>query len=220
MLQTIHLYNVIPNVFEGVLPDGIPSDVWLESLTFRRGESYLIDAASGRGKSSLCAYLYGLRHDYRGTIDWLDEHGERLLLSNENVRTRLWQQGMAMLFQEMRLFPELTATENVMLKANLTNWATRSQVRDALSRLGLSERLDTPCRLLSIGQQQRVALLRTISQPADFCLLDEPVSHLDAQNAQVMSDLLSEWQQRTGAALLVTSVGNHLPFDYQHILHL
>ena len=67
-MTTITLHNVLPEVF--AQRTDIASDVWQQEVTFERGHLYLIEAASGTGKSSLCAYLSGYRKDYSGTISF------------------------------------------------------------------------------------------------------------------------------------------------------
>lgn len=219
MIETILLKNVIPNVFVGSPPEGGPSDVWGQQLMFCRGKSYLIEAASGRGKSSLCAFLYALRSDYQGSIEQADANGKRIELRERTI-CKMRKTSLALMFQEHRLFPELTAVENVMLKNMLTNIYTEHEIRQMLSRTGLQDRLDTPCARLSLGQQQRVAFVRLLAQPADFLLLDEPISHLDEDNARIMSEMLKEKQEREGAGVIVTSIGNRMPYDYDEIIKL
>ena len=65
-MNTIELQQTLPAVFAG--RNSIISDVWHQSLTLKRGEAYLVEAASGTGKSSLCSYVYGYRNDYQGII--------------------------------------------------------------------------------------------------------------------------------------------------------
>ena len=65
-MNTIELQRTLPAVFAG--RDSIISDVWHQLLTLQRGEAYLVEAASGTGKSSLCSYIYGYRNDYQGII--------------------------------------------------------------------------------------------------------------------------------------------------------
>lgn len=219
MIETIRFNSVIPNVFVGSLPEGGPSDVWQQVLNFHRGKSYLIEAASGRGKSSFCTFLCGLRSDYQGEIALLDAQGHAIGKTKDEGCI-LRRQSLAMMFQDHRLFPELTAVENVMLKSLLTIFYTEEQVRQMLIKLGLQNRLDTPCARLSLGQQQRVAFVRTLAQPADFFLLDEPISHLDMANAEIMSAMLKERQQKDGAGVIVTSIGNRLPYEYDNIIKL
>lgn len=219
MIETIRFHKVIPNVFVGSPPEGGPTDVWDQPLTLKRGESCLIEAASGRGKSSFCAFLYGLRTDYAGTIDYLDPQGNALSMRGETL-CEMRMRSVGLMFQEHRIFPELTAVENVMLKNQLTDYFTEQEVRNRLSVLGLEDRLDRPCMKLSIGQQQRVAFVRLLAQPADFLLLDEPVSHLDTVNSQLMSNMLRERQEQEGCAVIVTSIGHSLPYAYDRILKL
>jgi len=219
MIETIRFNNVLPNVFVGSPPEGGPADVWEKELSFKKGCSYLIEAASGRGKSSFCSFLYGLRSDYQGRIELLDRDGNALG-STEKDRCEIRKSALALMFQEHRLFPELTALENVMLKNQLTGYFTEGQVRQMLCTLGLQEKLDTPCAKLSLGQQQRVAFVRMLAQPADFFLLDEPISHLDAGNAEIMSAILRQRQHQDGAGVIATSIGNRLPYDYDTIIRL
>ena len=219
MIKAIRFNRVIPNVFIGMLPDREPSDIWDKELTFTRGQSYLIEAASGRGKSSFCAFLYGLRNDYVGSIEFLDRNGAGIpMTKNDFCRIRCHM--LALMFQEHRIFPELTAVENVMLKNQLTDYFTEKEIRERLTELGLEERLDRPCGKLSLGQQQRVAFVRLLAQPADFIMLDEPVSHLDQGNAAIMRTMLKQRQKEEGSAVIVTSIGNRLPYEYDKILKL
>ena len=219
MIESIQFNKVIPNVFVGSPPEGGPTDVWDQVLTFKRDESCLIEAASGRGKSSFCSFLYGLRKDFVGSIDYFNHKGETLHVTDAML-CEMRCRSIAMMFQEHRIFPELTAVENVMLKNQLTNYFTEQEIRERLSALGLEDRLDRPCQRLSIGQQQRVAFVRLLAQPADFILLDEPVSHLDIVNAELMGQMLRQRQMEEGAAVIVTSIGHRLPYDYDRILKL
>lgn len=216
-MQSVRLHNVIPDVFNGNVPSDPVSEVWGTDLLFEKGKSYLIKAASGRGKSSLYSYIYGLRDDFHGTI-FLDEK------PSSSYSVAQWdeirQNSLGVLFQDLRLFGELTAVENVMVKADLTRYCDRKKAVSMLSELGLSDRLDRPVRLLSFGQQQRVAFVRMICQHADFWLLDEPVSHLDQDNAAVMAQMLQHEAAHSGAGILVTTIGHDLPFNYDKVLML
>ncbi len=73
---------------------------------------------------------------------------------------------------------------------------------------------------MSVGQQQRVAIIRALCQPFDFLLLDEPVSHLDSRNNSVVASLIEHEAKECGAGVIVTSVGNHLDLDYQDVIKL
>ena len=76
--------------------------------------------------------------------------------------------------------------------------------------LGISDKVNSLVQHLSIGQQQRVAIIRTLCQPCDFIVLDEPVSHLDEANNAIVARLVESEAQRQGAGIIATSVGNNL----------
>lgn len=219
MIKSIKLDKVIPDFFGSTFSKDEPTDVWGKELTFTRGVTYLIEAASGRGKSSLCSFIYGLRSDYAGSIEFIDNEGKALSTTQKDLcgmrRTML-----AMMFQEHRIFPELTAVENVLMKNQLTDYFTEKEIRERLTMLGLEQRLDTSCGKLSLGQQQRVAFVRLLAQPADFVILDEPVSHLDAGNARIMGTMLRQRQLADGMGVIVTSIGQRMPYEYDKILKL
>ena len=106
--------HVIPHVF---MSDAhLESDVWDNSLTFEKGKTYLVEASSGRGKTTFCSYILCHRHDYSGHI-LFDQRDVTSLSVSETVRLR--QRHISHLFQELRLFPELTALENVEIKNRL-----------------------------------------------------------------------------------------------------
>ena len=216
-MHNIRLQGVLPVVFNGQLPSDPVSEVWGTDLLLEKGQAVLIKAASGRGKSSLCSYIYGLRDDYQGTIMFDDT-------PVPSVRSSKWneirQNHIGVLFQDLRLFGDLNAVENVMIKAGLTSYCDEKKAVDMLCELGLSDRLDRPVRLLSFGQQQRVAFVRMLCQKADFWLLDEPVSHLDIDNASVMVKMLEREAKLSGAGLLVTTIGHDLPYEYDKELML
>ena len=87
-----------------------------------------------------------------------------------------------MLFQELRLFTELTAWENIQLKNSLTGYKSKKEIKVWFEMFGIADKWDTPVGKMSFGQQQRVALVRALCQPFDFIFLDEPISHLDEEN--------------------------------------
>ena len=130
------------------------------------------------------------------------------------------RRSLSLLFQDLRLFGELTVAENLALKNDLTAFKTPGQIERLLEAVGIACKRDTPVGKLSFGQQQRVAFVRCLCQPFDFILLDEPVSHLDAANGEVLAGLLSEEAQAQGAGIVVTSVGSRLELPYHKILTL
>ena len=197
--------------------DGIHSDVWQQDITLERGKRYLISAESGTGKSSMCSYIYGYRQDYSGIIAF-DGQDIRTLTIDQWCEVR--QRHIAYLPQEMRLFGELTAIENVELKNRLTGFKSHEEIQRLFEAMGIADKIDSLASKLSIGQQQRVAIIRTLCQPCDFILLDEPVSHLDDENNRIVADLIIQEAARQGAGVIATSVGNHLKMDVDQLFKL
>lgn len=218
-MNSIELCDLLPAAFENERGSAavMQSDVWLRHITLRRPGVYLVDAGSGRGKSSLCSYIHGDRTDYTGTI-LIDGTDTRSFTVERWCMLR--RSELAYLPQEMRLFPELTALENVMLKNRLTDALTQTEITAMAERLEVDRLLNRPAGLLSIGQQQRVAVIRAVSQPFDFIILDEPVSHLDRRNNRAMASLITDEAGRRGAAVIITSVGNPLSVDNSQTLRL
>ena len=214
-MNSIELQQTLPAVFAG--RDFIVSDVWHQSLQLKRGEAYLIEAASGTGKSSLCSYIYGYRNDYQGIVSF-DGKNIRNFSVTDWVEIR--KHSISMLFQELRLFTELTAWENIQLKNSLTGYKSKQEIKAWLEMFCIADKWDTPVGKMSFGQQQRVALVRALCQPFDFIFLDEPISHLDEENGRLMSKILVEETDKQGAGIIVTSIGKHLELNYTKILRL
>lgn len=211
----ITLQNTLPQVFAG--KDRIDSDVWHKEIKFEKGHFYLVEAASGTGKSSLCSYVYGYRNDYQGIISF-DGNNIRNLSVKDWVEIR--KRSLSMLFQDLRLFTELTAMENVLLKNSLTGFKKKKEIKDLFYELGIGDKMDVAVGKMSFGQQQRVALIRSLCQPFDFLFMDEPVSHLDEVNANNMARIITEEAVRQGAGIIVTSIGKHLELEYTKKLML
>ena len=214
-MEQIALNNTLPRVFAG--QEGIHSDVWLQEIAMERGKRYLVSAESGTGKSSLCSYIYGYRQDYSGQILF---DGQDILTLTVLQWCDIRQRHIAYLPQEMRLFDELTAMENVELKNRITGFKSRDEILRLFDAMGIADKVDSLAGKLSIGQQQRVAIIRTLCQPCDFILLDEPVSHLDDENNRIVADLIEQEAKRQGAGVIATSVGNHLQMDVELTFNL
>ena len=125
-----------------------------------------------------------------------------------------------MLFQDMRLFTELTAMENILLKNNLTHFKSKKEIVSFFEAMGIADKLDSKVGRLSFGQQQRVAFIRSLCQPFDFIFLDEPVSHLDDTNGEIMGGILMDEASKQGAGIIVTSIGKHITLPYTETLKL
>lgn len=219
MINKITISNVLPEVFAGMEREDpvASSQVWLRDVEFKRETAYLIEAESGTGKTSLCSFIYGLRTDYSGNIlfDGADSRAFSIDRWCEIRRTEL-----AFLPQEMHLFAELTVAENIDIKNNLTHHKSKSWIQQTLERLEIADKLNQPAGKLSVGQQQRVAIVRALCQPFSFLLIDEPVSHLDARNNAIVASIVAEEALSAGASVIATSVGNKLSLEFNTTLLL
>jgi ABC-type lipoprotein export system ATPase subunit len=214
-MEKIQLRHTLPNVFQS--RTDIVSDIWQRDVTFEKGKRYLVEANSGTGKSSLCSYIYGYRHDYQGEI----------LFDGEDIRkysvaqwTSIRQKHFALLWQELRMFPELTAWENVDIKNKLTGHQTKEQILMWFEMLGVADKLNAKMGRMSFGQRQRVALIRALCQPFDFLFVDEPISHLDDMNADIMGSIMTAEAEKQGAGIISTSIGKHIEMPYHQVFKL
>lgn len=186
-----------------------------QPIHFERGKNYCVEAASGIGKSSLLHFIGGFRTDYEGAIT-IDGRNIRTFSADE--KSALYRTELAYMFQDLRLFPNLTGYENVEIVNQQTHFRKKEYVRALFEQLGIAEKWDQPARLLSWGQQQRVAFIRALCQPCSFLLLDEPVSHLDDENGKIMAEILKKDQAERKYGIIATSLGKTLPIHYnQHV---
>lgn len=214
-MERIEFTKVLPNVF--ACRDNLCSEAWEQDVILERGHLYLVEADSGKGKSTFCSYVMGYRHDYSGTVTFDGKDIKRLRIRDwVDIRRR----HISHLFQELRLFPELTAYENVEIKNKLTNHKSRKEILEWFDMLGIADKTDSKIGQMSYGQQQRVALMRALAQPFDFLLADEPISHLDDSNSEIMGNIMMAEAKRQGAGVIVTSIGKHIDLDYEKVIRL
>jgi len=183
-----------------------PSDIWeQEKVVFNSKESYLIEAPSGRGKTSLLSIIYGLRKDFRGSVFL---NGESL----EGLRSKAWshirKEELSFIFQGLELFDEITALENILLKNNITRHKTEAEIRVLADELGIGEFLHKNTGILSFGQKQRVAIIRALCQPFKFLLADECFSHMDRENSINAHRVILRECREKEAGLLLTSLNS------------
>ncbi len=214
-MEKIVFHSVLPAVFAH--RDDLHSEIWQQEVTLEKGRLYLVEAESGKGKSTFCSYVVGYRNDYDGQVMFDNTDTKTFRVKDW---TEMRQRHISHLFQELRLFPELTAMENVEIKNNLTRFKSRKQIEEWFDRLGIGDKKDALIGRMSFGQQQRVAMIRALVQPFDFILADEPVSHLDDNNSRIMADIMMTEARSQGAGVIVTSIGKHMDLDYEKTLRL
>ena len=209
--MTIRLNNIKPSYMsDSEISD---SDIYLqESVLFEKGRKYLIRANSGHGKSSLLNIIYGSNANFDGNINYDGS-------SNHNTFS-FRESKISYVFQDLKLFPDLTIFENIQLKNGLTNNKSVEEIDHLIDQVLLSHKRDNLVRNLSLGQKQRVAIIRALCQPFEFLLMDEPFSHLDEKNCGIISNIVSQELEKQNASLIMTSLGDTSYFDYDKILNL
>ena len=214
-METIQFHSVLPQVFSQ--RTDLESEIWNQDVSFEKGHLYLVEADSGKGKSTFCSYILGYRHDYSGSVMFDNEVTAQYQVKDW---VEMRKRHISHLFQELRLFPELTALENVQIKNRITQHTDQQTILSWFERLGIADKVDSKVGLMSFGQQQRVAMMRALVQPFDFIVADEPISHLDDHNSDIMAQLMLEEAGKQGAAVVVTSIGKHMKIDYDRVVLL
>jgi putative ABC transport system ATP-binding protein len=193
------------------------SGIWGHTLTFQQGDYIFIKAPSGTGKTTLIHILYALRHDYEGTVHWGNTNPATI--TPEQLAT-IRSNNISIVFQDMRLLPQLTAYENLEIKRQLTHTIPQQQVQEWMARLGMAHKKDALANTLSLGEQQRVSIIRALLQPFQWLLLDEPFSHLDTDNAHKAATLIGEVVAANKASLLLADLHSNPYFPYTQTLLL
>ena len=172
---------------------------------------------SGKGKSTFTLTAVGLRTDYSGTLSY---DGQDIRTFKADDWTIIRQRKVSVVFQDLQLFPNLTVRENLVIKNKLTDCFTEDRLKEMLATLGIENKWEQQCGLLSMGQQQRVAIVRALIQPYQWLLLDEPFSHLDEENSQIALKLIEERTRAQGAGFVLTTLGDYHGYKYDVELKL
>lgn len=171
------------------------------------GESVFLCGASGAGKTTLLYTLAGLETPEAGVVEFEDSS---LYALSGNALARLRNKRMGFVFQSYFLLPELTALENVLLPALIRGKSEAARGRDLMERVGLSERIDHLPAELSGGEQQRVAIARSLINDPAILFADEPTGNLDSKNGEVIINLLLDLSRADGRTLAVVTHDENL----------
>jgi putative ABC transport system ATP-binding protein len=171
------------------------------SLTVDPGEWVSIMGPSGSGKSTLVNLIGCLDRPSSGEI-WLD--GENVANISAVDLNRVRAEKIGFVFQQFHLIPYLTAVENVMLAQYFHSMTDEQEALDALDRVGLKDRAHHVPAHLSGGEQQRVCIARALINDPKIILADEPTGNLDAQNEEIVLQLLREFHRQGRTIVMVT----------------
>lgn len=188
-----------------------PSGIWKQDIVLQPGEYVFVQAPSGTGKTTLIHILYRLREDHEGTIKWGDNDVKNQ--SREQL-AGLRSKELSIVFQDMRLFPELTAWENLEIKRTVSDTIPAQTVEAWMDRLGIKDKKNNLAQTLSYGEQQRVSIIRALLQPFSWLLMDEPFSHLDKANTLKASELIQEVVSKNKAGIILADLDEQHYFPY------
>src|SRR5436190_23876775 len=187
------------------------------SIEVAPGEIIFICGASGAGKTTLLYTLAGLERPESGTVEF---EGRRLYSGSSAMQARMRNEKMGFVFQGYFLLPELTALENVLLPAMIARRATRSDAEESLVAVGLGDRLEHLPAELSGGEQQRVAIARSLTNNPDIIFADEPTGNLDSKTGDAIMDLLLNLARDRKKTLLVVTHDARLATRGDRQLHI
>lgn len=179
-------------------------------LSLGHGERLAIIGESGVGKSTLLYIIGTLERPDGGTLHY---EGRDVTLWNDDEVSRLRNRTMGFVFQFHHLLPDFSALENVMMPALVARWdhpKARECARGLLVTVGLEQRLTHRPGELSGGEQQRVAIARSLILEPRVMLADEPTGNLDPGTAGEIEDLLCGLNEERGLGLIVTTHNRHL----------
>lgn len=213
--MNIILDNVMPYPLSSIKHSD--DSIWGNQVLLEKGKKILLNASSGKGKSTFTLTALGLRTDYDGEVLYNDQDVKQFSPDQwTEIRTKV----ISVVFQDLQLFPKLTVGENLLIKNDLTNTFSESELREKLEFLGIGDKWDQECGLLSMGQQQRVAIIRALSQPYEWLIMDEPFSHLDKENASKCLELIHARTVEQGAGFVLTTLGDDHGYNYDQELKL
>lgn len=214
MLKTENLYKVYKDgkinleVLKGI------------NLEVKKGEILCIIGPSGAGKSTLLNLLGGLDRPAKGKVFF---EGQDLYALSERKRARIRNKKIGFVFQFYHLLPEFSALENVMLPAVIDTISfsqAKERARELLWLVGLEERINHKPTQLSGGEQQRVAIARTLINDPDIILCDEPTGNLDSERGEQIAELLRNLNQEKGKTLVVVSHEEKIAKMANRIIHI
>jgi putative ABC transport system ATP-binding protein len=169
------------------------------------GEWLAVQGPTGHGKSTLLQILGGLDRPSSGSVDF---DGRDLARLRETQMTKMRARSIGFVFQTFNLIPTLSAQENVetaLVPLGVSGGSRRARAAEALSQVGLSDRLRHLPGELSGGQQQRVAIARALVKEPKVLLADEPTGNLDEDTRDEIIGLLEKLWQDNGLTMVIVT---------------
>jgi putative ABC transport system ATP-binding protein len=174
-------------------------------LVIDSGELLSVEGPSGSGKSTLLQLLGAMETPTAGRVDF---DGQALAQASDKTLTGLRREALGFVFQQFNLIPTLTAAENIevaMAGSGRPRGERRARALELLDSVGLAERADHLPSRMSGGEQQRVAIARSLANDPRVVLADEPTGNLDSTTAQEIVDQLIELNASRGVTVIVVT---------------
>ena len=175
------------------------------SINIEKGEYVLITGKSGSGKSTLLNILTGVDGATTGEVV---VNGTDILRFNEAQMTKWRGENLGIVFQFFQLIPTLSVLENLLLPMDLMDKIPKrdrmKKAKELLAMVGLSGHGDKIPATLSGGEQQRVAIARSLANDIDLIIADEPTGNLDSKNADMVFDILEKLNKSGKTIIMVT----------------
>ena len=178
------------------------------NLEVKLKETLSIVGESGSGKTSLIMLIGGLEKASSGKIFF--ENNDITNMGEDEI-SNIRRKNIGIVFQSFYLIPNYTALENVSLALEINKISNAEiKAREILERFGLSERFYNLPSQLSGGEQQRVAIARSIVMKPKLILADEPTGNLDSENSKLISKILFDYVRDEKASLIMVTHDNNL----------
>ena len=182
----------------------------LKNISFEADnkETISVVGESGSGKTSLIMLIGGLEKASSGNIFFRDSELSKM---NEDEISKIRRKNIGIVFQSFYLIPNYTALENVSLSLEINKFDNpTAKAKEILDRFGLSNRFNNFPSQLSGGEQQRVAIARSVAMKPELILADEPTGNLDSENTDKISSLLFNYIEDENASLIMVTHDNNL----------
>lgn len=193
------------------------TSIWGNKVVLEEGKRILLNASSGKGKTTFTTTTIGLRRDYAGSILYGDKNIQSF---STDDWTDVRKNQISVVFQDLQLFPKLTVAENLRIKNSLTDTFSEAELKQLLEQLEIDNKWGQECGLLSMGQQQRVAIIRAMAQPYEWLIMDEPFSHLDVDNAKRCMSMIHERTIVQNSGFVLTTLGDSHGYSFEQELFL
>lgn len=185
--------------------DAEPDEFVLKNLNYEfiKGKVYAIKGKSGSGKTTLLSLISGLEKDYEGSIKFLDKELNSIDLDDYRSKD------IGIVFQSYNLLPHLTAIENIILSMNVSNLNIENKEEKAIElmkNVGLTKsQKDRRVLKLSGGEQQRVAIARSLSYNPKMILADEPTGNLDKETENEILKIFKNLAQKENKCIVIVT---------------